>query len=58
MLNLGLVDIGSLELQVVVGTFFANLKNDCESDKDYSPLTQLEYSSVDLTAQNNISGTS
>jgi hypothetical protein len=23
---LGLVDIGSLELQVVVGTFFANLK--------------------------------
>jgi hypothetical protein len=24
--NLGLVDIGSLELQVVVGTFFANLK--------------------------------
>ena len=24
--NLGLVDIGSVELQVVVGTFFANLK--------------------------------
>ena len=38
VLNLGLVDIGSGELQVVVGTFFASLRN-LDSDKNYSPLT-------------------
>jgi hypothetical protein len=46
------VDIGLSELQVVVGTFLANL------NKNYSPFTQLEYSFVDSVGQHNTLGRS
>jgi len=50
--NFGRVDIGLSELQVVVGTFLANL------NKNYSPFTQLEYSFVDSVGQHNTLGRS